>query len=71
MPDMNLRAIPVMRTALEQIQELHKRVETYVPTYDQQGNPIFKGYPQCAGCGSYEVPCPTRKLADTGLEGAK
>ncbi|MGP5023196.1 hypothetical protein ACTXIU_16615 [Glutamicibacter arilaitensis] len=71
MSENGLHKIPAMRAALVAIQELHKPVETYLPTYDQQGNPIFKGYPQCADCGSYEIPCPTRKLADEGLGGGQ
>lgn len=60
--------IPVMRTALEQIQELHK---PYQPT---RATAVY-----CAHCfedGGYDGalfvlhPCPTRKLAGAGLAGA-
>lgn len=69
MPDMNLRAIPVMRTALEQIQELHKpkhgeRPESYDVDYAEPLNWIK--YTICANCHT-EYPCATRNLADEGL----
>ncbi|MGP9528618.1 hypothetical protein [Glutamicibacter sp. AOP5-A2-18] len=65
MPDMNLKAIPAMRTALVAIQELHK---PYRPT---RATAVY-----CAHCfedGGYDgalsvlYPCDTRKLADEAL----
>lgn len=57
--------IPVMRTALEQIQELHKPVK------------VLAGWTRCS-CNikdnmglSVLWPCPTRKLADAGLGGGE
>lgn len=48
--------IPVMRTALQQIQELHsKNVPTAIA---------------CGECHD-RFPCPTRKLADEGLVGGE
>lgn len=58
-----------LRAALVAIQELHKQENTYLPSYDGRGNPIYKEYPRCTGCGSYEEPCPTRRLADEALGG--
>lgn len=51
--------IPVMRTALEQIQELHPIEETGVE---------YHGVKEvwCPTCRDY-APCETRKLADAGL----
>lgn len=46
--------IPVMRTALEQIQELHK------PVLNRFGATV------CSPCNRLH-PCATRKLADAGL----
>ena len=60
MPDMNLRAIPVMRTALEQIQELHSEEDS-----------AWDNRKICGGCSirlsETLFPCETRKLADAGL----
>ena len=54
MGENGLHKIPVMRTALEQIQELHHPNSDY-------------GYPMmCRNC-SQDWPCPTRKLADEAL----
>ena len=75
MPDMNLRAIPVMRTALEQIQELHGPMPITIGL-TLAGDPITQM--ACSHCTAiseegiyFEHPCATRKMADAGLEGAK
>ena len=56
--------IPVMRTVLVEIQELHKPCK------------MFSGREVCDVCNTetgkpVTYPCPTRKLANAGLEGAK
>ena len=55
--------IPVMRTALEQIQELHK--PRFIGT-ESDGTPIYR----CLSCigGTYSGSCATRKLADEALD---
>lgn len=74
MPDMNLRAIPVMRTALEHIQELHKpkHGERPIYAYDDyhaEREPVrWHKYTICANCHT-DYPCATRKLADEALGG--
>lgn len=65
MPDMNLKAIPVMRTALEQIQAQHK---PYFIGTESDGTPIYS----CLMCvGTSHGGCATRKLADAGLAGGE
>ena len=53
--------IPVMRTALEQIQELHTKRKIV----DGRSYAVF-----CDNC-KFNWPCPTRKLADEGLGGGE
>lgn len=53
--------IPVMRTALEQIQAQHK---PYFIGTESDGTPIYR----CLSCvGTYNGSCATRKLADAAL----
>lgn len=60
MSDRNLAAIPVMKSALVAIQELHKPVWTAEP---------FPGGYLCGFCDIMLLPdpCPTWMLADEGL----
>ena len=52
--------IPVMRTALEQIQELHK--PRFIGT-ESDGTPMYA----CLHCIREKGTCKTRKLADAAL----
>lgn len=60
MPDMNLRAIPVMRQALEAIQREHE------VDFSWQS---LTGQDLCVKCPEEDGwPCVTRKLADEALD---
>lgn len=68
--------IPIMRTALEQIQELHKPKHGERPVYADddyraEREPVrWHKYTICANCHT-AYPCATRKLADAGLAGGE
>lgn len=67
MTDMNLEAIPVMKFALQQIQELHTEhriLDVYSMVWPD-GDQIWLS--TCKVCDNTGWPCDTRKMADEGL----